>query len=432
MRPRSRKRGFAPLSQIINHTSKQHQQNRRRNKNITQQLFSMPASTSNAYESLNSDEDISELESMVSVTSKRAKLAASRKNLPVNEPKSSPTSSHKPPPINIEGVEYKTVIELIKSHNAGVDDFSLSLTQFGVRVYSANTDKYNVLKRALKLANFKFYTYQPRDEQMTKIVLHGFYCMDTNELKEHLKFKNVFPSDIKNMSIQNKRNSDHAVYLLYFPKSAKVKISDLRQITNICNVRIRWQYYSNRRTGPTQCNRCMMYGHGGRNCELDPKCIRCSGPHLSNQCPSLRDPITGEVRNRIPDNMLKCALCHQNHSANFSGCTKRQEFIDRQQNYRARNQRHTRRNAHSHGSFVNAPQLDNFNFPPLDPRARANRLPQPPLFRPIVPSNDLFSPSEMMTIFTELVTAISQCRNKMEQISALAEIVNKYIYNGQR
>lgn len=421
MKPPSRKRESTSLSQSSSKTPTTTKN--RRYTNITSMMTS-PVATSNAYESLDSDENLSEGESMFSAVSKDSK----RRKLTKKAAKSNnvPKSTHKPPPLNIVGVEYAKISGLLDAIKTKADDYSSSLAPFGIRVYSANTDRYNALKSELLKAEIKFFTYQLREEQLTKIVLKNLFSMNVDELKIHLNEAGIHPVKITVMNIHQKKFSDHCLYLLYFVKSDKVNVSQLKEITStICHVKILWKNYKNKRNGPMQCSRCMKYGHGANNCYLDPVCIRCGDRHLSNACPLLFDPTTKVQRTRIPDEMLRCGLCNQNHSANFSGCVKRVEFIERQQRYRNRNQRQARQQQINHG-FVNAPQLENFNFPPLDPRARAESLPQTQIPQRPSLNNELFTPTELMSIFKELMAAISQARTKTEQISALGEIAIKY------
>lgn len=326
-------------------------------------------------------------------------------------------------------------------------DYTLSLAPFGIRVFSANTDSYKVLKDTLMKAQVKFYTYQLREEQMTKIVLHGLPQIPINDLKTELINQDIKPTEIKMLNIHQKKYDDHAVYLLYFPKIDKVKISTLREIRYINHVKVRWQYYTNKRQGPMQCSRCMMYGHGGRNCGLNPVCIRCGGDHFSNACTHLKDPLTGQARERIPDDMVKCGLCGQNHPANYSRCVKRLEFIDRQKHYRMR----TQRQRPAAQTFTHAPQLNDFNYPPINQNYLNNQnnminqnttmnQPQQP-FTPYQRArwaeniemnrnsnleNNLYTAEELIPILSELMNKLRGARTRMEQIQVLTEIAFKY------
>lgn len=377
------------------------------------------ASTSNKFSSLNPDEDISDCDSesamSVDMSSRRTNKKSNRANV-------QKTTTKKPPPLNIKGVEYNTVANWLKPISQSADDYSLSFSQGSIRVYSANLDRFKVLENELEKLKAEFFSHDLNEDKTTKIVLHGLYSMPENELQKYLAEVNVKPSQIKKMNIHQKKYSDHCLYLLYFPKSDKVKISQLREIPAINRVKVRWQYYANNRTGPIQCSNCMLLGHGSRHCRMKPKCMRCAGPHKTQACPRLIDPLTKQARDRIPDDQVKCALCHQNHTANYSRCEKRLEFIERQQRYRTRTQRQSQPTR----SFTDAPQLNNFNFPQLDPRQRAARIPQNPQWVQNQHQSDLFTSQELMPIFEELMNELSRARTRMEQITALGRVAIKY------
>ncbi|GFS59791.1 nucleic-acid-binding protein from transposon X-element [Trichonephila inaurata madagascariensis] len=66
----------------------------------------------------------------------------------------------------------------------------------------------------------------------------------------------------------------------------------------------------NKSTKPPQCYRCQEFFHHSRFCARAPKCLKCSGGHLTSECTkSAKAPA-------------KCANCRGPHPANFSGCPK--------------------------------------------------------------------------------------------------------------
>ncbi|GFW61859.1 nucleic-acid-binding protein from transposon X-element [Trichonephila clavipes] len=66
----------------------------------------------------------------------------------------------------------------------------------------------------------------------------------------------------------------------------------------------------NKSTMPQQCYRCQEFFHHSRFCARAPKCLKCSGGHLTSECTkSAKAPA-------------KCANCSGSHPANFSGCPK--------------------------------------------------------------------------------------------------------------
>ncbi|GFU23043.1 nucleic-acid-binding protein from transposon X-element [Trichonephila clavipes] len=59
---------------------------------------------------------------------------------------------------------------------------------------------------------------------------------------------------------------------------------------------------------PPNCYRCQEIYHHSRLCNRAPKCLKCSGSHLTADCKkSMKSPA-------------KCANCGGPHPANFSGC----------------------------------------------------------------------------------------------------------------
>ncbi|GFY31960.1 probable RNA-directed DNA polymerase from transposon X-element [Trichonephila clavipes] len=66
----------------------------------------------------------------------------------------------------------------------------------------------------------------------------------------------------------------------------------------------------NKSTMPPQCYRCQEFFHHSRFCARAPKCLKCSGGHLTSDCTkSAKAPA-------------KCANCSGPHPANFSGCPR--------------------------------------------------------------------------------------------------------------
>ncbi|GFT98255.1 probable RNA-directed DNA polymerase from transposon X-element [Trichonephila clavipes] len=61
---------------------------------------------------------------------------------------------------------------------------------------------------------------------------------------------------------------------------------------------------------PPQCYRCQEFYHHSRFCNRAPRCLKCSGGHLTSDC---------KKPNKAP---AKCANCSGPHPANFSGCPK--------------------------------------------------------------------------------------------------------------
>ncbi|GFX80744.1 nucleic-acid-binding protein from transposon X-element [Trichonephila clavipes] len=102
-------------------------------------------------------------------------------------------------------------------------------------------------------------------------------------------------------------NTNMPLFLVVLKKNEENK--QIFQITNIGFFRVvieplkgSWM--------PPQCYRCQEFYHHSRLCNRTPKCLKCSGSHLTADCKkSTKSPA-------------KCANCGGTHPANFSGCPR--------------------------------------------------------------------------------------------------------------
>ena len=67
---------------------------------------------------------------------------------------------------------------------------------------------------------------------------------------------------------------------------------------------------------PPQCGKCQAYFHTTSRCTSSPRCRWCGGQHITRQC---------NLSHLTPS----CALCTREHTANYRGCPKYQEIMER-------------------------------------------------------------------------------------------------------
>lgn len=339
----------------------------------------------------------------------------------------------KPPPITIPSMNRPNAASFISTLPES-KEFEIRFSADGIKIFAPSTEAFKAAKSKLIGSKTKFFTHLLRDEQTSKFILHGFYATELNELHSFLREAGVNPISIKNISIRNKRYDDHAVYLVHFLKSDKMKLSTLQANVKVINhVRVRWEFYQNKRNGPIQCTNCMSYGHGGASCFLAPVCIRCGFEHKSSECPLASD-TTNEKRPRIPDEKVRCGLCGQNHPANYSGCVKRVEFIERQRNFRARAQANNRYSHHpmqnhANRSFAPAPELNNAHFPsiPAQNASTSTAWQQQPQ-KNHNNNPDLFTTGELINIMRDMMGRLRECTTKEQQFFVISEMAIEHVY----
>lgn len=104
---------------------------------------------------------------------------------------------------------------------------------------------------------------------------------------------------------------NQANYIVYFPKDT-TSLNELKQkVIGISNIVVYWHDYRSPKR-PTLCHKCQMFGHGSRNCNLSPKCVKCGGNHITVECNV--DCDENDRQN------MKCANCGDKHVGSYSKC----------------------------------------------------------------------------------------------------------------
>lgn len=385
----------------------------------------------NIYDSLNDDED-DDSHSMVSCISD----SSSYRRKPVRKTHPKKTNSNVKidkkvyyPPITVMDLNINEVfIELNKLNLKNNESVQTKLTQHGIKVLTSDLENFKIIKEEFQKRNIKFYTHCLKEDQKTKIVLYGLPDMEPIHVKTELEKHNVFPEDVKKLKIKSQKYISQCHYLLYFIKSKKVQIADLRKVKALFSIVVKWQYYSKHNSSPTQCSNCQKFGHGNQNCFLKAKCLKCGEDHQTNNCIYNVSTSDHTLKPSIPKEKVKCANCNHQHTANYSKCTNRLEYLEYLNKLRQNNR--IKSNKNSYG-FVNSPELYNLNFPafsgengkPTNNNSWQNKNPQNSK------SNDMFTPAECMDIFNEFVNKLRSCKTKEDQIKIIGEITFKYLLN---
>jgi hypothetical protein len=391
----------------------------------------------NYFATLHNDEDVDNI-SMASISSRKIHKLKN-KNDANNDKK--PTEQ-KLPPITITEININQVFEELEKLQIQKGDFEFTINQAGIKLFIKSLEKYNLIKNRFVEAHIKFYTHSLLENQKIKFVLYGLPDMELDDVKKMLAEKKLNPSDIKKMTIKYKKFDGHCNYLLYFEKSSKIKISDVRQIRALNYCMVKWEYYSKNSVGPTQCSNCQKFGHGANNCFMAPKCLKCSEHHKTQECVYnfIGPSISANEKPQIPKEKIKCSNCSKAHTSNYKGCEERIKYLKRLEAIRNRNQKiQMNRNPSNSYLFQNSPELYNTHFPSI----HNNRSLNGPAWKeentytqnskafkssPVNHYNDdLFSPSQCMEIFNEFLEKLNNCHNKKDQLQVMAEITFKYL-----
>lgn len=291
------------------------------------------------------------------------------------------------------------------------------------------------MKEYLLQIKAEFFSHDMPGEKPFKAVLRGLPDIDTNELvKELTNHYKLPPSAVFRMTRRNEKTRVYrdCLYLLHFKKGT-ITMSSLQAIRSLFSVIIKWEPYRGGRHNVTQCQRCLNFGHGTRNCNILPRCSNCAQKHTTSECP-LAEAVA-----------FKCANCGGAHQGSSRQCPKREEYkyIRKQVTGTNQQQRNkTKGPIFKPEDFPNLllrnPVSTQSNIPPRQEAAPASawntqpRLVQHPAGlqqhhrQASTDSSELFSAGELMQIFTSMSAALRQCKTKADQIQVLGSFIIQY------
>ena len=242
------------------------------------------------------------------------------------------TQGGKPPPIVINGGSAEEIRRMANSINNQPRSFTITIKKdrFATKtVIASNMEDYKKLVENLKNKQYQFHTYPTKEEPLMKFVLYGLPVMDPQDIISELNELNISTAKVVQMSMKRRRHADDQNYLLYF-KSEKHKgeqesfLKKLNYIRSLYGYRIRWAKYENKRGGPSQCSKCLQFGHGAQGCYKTTICFRCTGNHPADKC-----EFVSSVDNRVPKENLKCHFCGEQHTSVWQHCKARLEIIEK-------------------------------------------------------------------------------------------------------
>lgn len=109
------------------------------------------------------------------------------------------------------------------------------------------------------------------------------------------------------MQKAEKTNSQTTTAMFFLDIEPKENNKEIYEVKYLLHCKITIEAVRQTRQIP-QCANCLRLGHTKNFCKRPTRCVKCGGFHNSKTC---------EVKQRKD---LKCALCEQNHPANYRGC----------------------------------------------------------------------------------------------------------------
>lgn len=331
-----------------------------------------------------------------------------------------------------------------------VSKYRIKNAKIGIHIFIDEKNDFDKTLKNLKEANLinpdkklEFYTHDTSDQRYKKIVLRGLRKMETKEIIENLKEKEIdFIADVKIIHPKEPRYKDHVNYILYLqPKG------DIRKLTSIdalFKTAVKWDRYKNFKRGPVQCHNCQRPGHGSRNCFMPPRCLWCGKDHHTNDCPEYKKAANNSIQNvdastgnRNITLIGKCCNCGEAHFANDERCKYRADYTKMRRSQANSNRTDVRRNSLAPENFnwtisgrrtyPNHTTINNYEPERQISFSEAVKQGMQPNSADTTPNVELFSFEEIITISRDLIQRLKTCRTKEDQILVLYEVTTKYL-----
>lgn len=335
--------------------------------------------------------------------------------------------STKPPPIKITDDRLKThdIKEFL--NNVQITSFQAKSISIGIKVDLDTKADYDKCITALSTQKIAFFTHRDKNEKTFKAVLSGLPRIDTGIIVDEMKQYNIIPSSVTELSTKN-QNPHHCLYLVQF-NTKDVSLNLLRKVRAIDHIIVNWKPFKPRNKGPTQCNKCAMFGHGAQNCHRSEACMLCASiSHATANChynESTKEAFVFKCYNCVSKN-----LPNTNHRANDPKCPCRSNYLEIRNNINHKNTIRTGRATHKSNSF-------NFNedhFPDLNKNTGAktpttsttqrNGPTYAEQTRGIRGNTDLYSMDDLFDIFQLAIEDLSACTSKGQQLKVLFKLLS--------
>ncbi|GFU19932.1 nucleic-acid-binding protein from transposon X-element [Trichonephila clavipes] len=176
-----------------------------------------------------------------------------------------------------------------------------------LRVFPTSAEEHRIIQKFVSDKKMRSHTFEMAHNKQLKVVLRGLPTdYNQGELMSELSTLGFKPNHISLLR-NRKTNTNMPLFLVTLLRNPENK--GIFNIKNIGFFRVSVEPL-NKSTLPPQCYRCQEFFHHSRFCTRAPKCLKCSGGHLTSECTkSAKAPA-------------KCANCCGPHPANFSGCPK--------------------------------------------------------------------------------------------------------------
>jgi len=215
-----------------------------------------------------------------------------------------------PPPVVVDGIEKFN--ELYENLSSIITEFQIKIiNNENIKINVKDGDCYRLLTKMLLDQNMSWYSYENKQNRPVKVIARGLHHTCKPELIiGHLQKRGFKALEAVN-KLKWKTKQPLNMFMLTFHQNEDV--NKIYGITDIMGFRVEIMPIKKSKLVP-QCKRCQAYGHTQKYCAKEPRCVKCTGKHLTIDCTK-------------PENAKpKCIHCGEEHPANYRGCIVAKEM----------------------------------------------------------------------------------------------------------
>lgn len=218
--------------------------------------------------------------------------------------------SKMPPPIIVNGIgDYNILYTELKGITT---EFQMKIINSeNIKINVKDGDSYRLVSQKLKDGNYSYYSFENKQTRPIRVMAKNLHhtCKPGSILEDlasrGYKIIEVTPK----LKFQTKKPLD--MFILSFRNDED--INKIYEIKEIMGSRVEVVSLKKNQLVP-QCKKCQAYGHTQKYCAKEPRCVKCTGKHLTAQCT--------KPKNEKP----KCVHCGEQHPANYRGCIVAKEM----------------------------------------------------------------------------------------------------------
>uniref|UniRef100_A0A1B0DDH5 Pre-C2HC domain-containing protein n=1 Tax=Phlebotomus papatasi TaxID=29031 RepID=A0A1B0DDH5_PHLPP len=181
-----------------------------------------------------------------------------------------------------------------------------------VKVQVKKPDHYRAVMKELKERKTDLHSYQFKSERCFRVVLKNLH--HTTDLDDIKKEFSTLGHDVKHVVNIRDRATKVPLPMFYIDLTKAPNNQHIYGIKLFMNFVITVEPPHKKREIP-QCGNCQRYNHTKSFCHRAPRCVKCQGNHVSQNCPR-----------KERDSNVICVNCGENHPANYKGCRVHKEL----------------------------------------------------------------------------------------------------------